>query len=203
MTRRRSRTDLVMMAALVLSACAHPKPEPFSIAPLMRSLGLLIRHRASAPVCPARERWPRDPAHPFHPCVYTDLRECLYASTCGSDDDCTEHANGHCSHYMVKGIRWDSCNYDQCYTDADCGGTAVCECSDFEHRCMRWSNCRVDADCGDRGWCAPSYDYRMNLQGYYCRTLADRCIDSSSCDGMPCAFDDRERVWSCARRDAR
>jgi hypothetical protein len=169
----------------------------------MSSLGGMISHRASAPTCPGRERRAPDPAHPFHPCTDPDPMACLHASTCGSDEDCTQHANGHCSHNMLKSVRWDSCDYDECYTDADCGGTAVCACSGFAHRCMRWGNCRIDADCGEGRWCAPSYDCRMNLVGYYCRTLADRCIDSSTCAGQPCAFNDRERAWSCARCDAR
>ena len=70
----------------------------------------------------------------------------------------------------------------------------------------RPGNCRVDADCGPSGSCSPSQSTSGcggDLDGYFCHTAADECIDDADCvteSGMPqfCAHDKPSGHWKCA-----
>ncbi len=122
---------------------------------------------------------------------------------CETDADCTDGENGRCSSMP----RWGwACTYDSCFEDADCGG-AVCGCNadwgSDANRCYS-GNCQVNADCGDGGWCSPSYgdcgDY-SGVVSYYCRTPDDECLNDSDCNeqtGGYCMFSDPAARWVCS-----
>jgi hypothetical protein len=122
---------------------------------------------------------------------------------CYQDSDCTDGANGRCRAEPRFG--W-ACSYDGCTTDDDCGGL-VCACGGAwgnDANVCRRGNCAVDADCGDGGWCSPSFDDCGEYSGvvaYYCRTAADTCLNDSDCTEMPggyCMFSVEQSHWLCS-----
>jgi Cys-rich repeat protein len=63
-------------------------------------------------------------------------------------------------------------------------------------------NCRVDSDCGAGGYCSPSRGSNGcgYVEGYYCHTRADLCVNDSDCAGgnMTCAWSATSGRWECA-----
>lgn len=122
---------------------------------------------------------------------------------CYQDSDCTDGENGRCR----AEPRWGwSCSYDACTTDADCGGQ-VCACGGAwgnDANACRRGNCAVDADCGEGGWCSPTFDECGDYSGvvaYYCRTEADTCLNDSDCTEMGggyCMFSVEASHWLCS-----
>lgn len=97
-----------------------------------------------------------------------------------------------------------------CASDSDCSSNDVCTCDGtafgYAHQslgnvCVP-SNCRTDADCAS-GYCSPSPDFQMGpfygVQGYYCHSCADSCINDSDCptNGY-CAYDPTVGHWACS-----
>jgi hypothetical protein len=108
---------------------------------------------------------------------------------CSSITDC-QVAGGYC----VQG----QCGLDTCLSDADCGAGKVCVCGAdagggnaiHTNSCVA-ANCRTDSDCGAGEYCSPSRGYCGGVDGYYCHTGADTCIDSTSdcaCGGNACVY---------------
>ena len=102
---------------------------------------------------------------------------------CTAHDQCTDGINGRCTDY---GRGYADCTYDQCFEDSDCGaGPCVCGTGAGNNVCMG-GDCQVDADCGEDGYCSPSYsdcgDY-SGVVAYYCHTAADECTDDTDCPG--------------------
>jgi hypothetical protein len=68
-------------------------------------------------------------------------------------------------------------------------------------------NCRVDADCGPGGYCSPTVDSGCGsfygVQGYYCHTPADECVNDRDCPGYGtpeapyCAYSTTVGHWVC------
>jgi hypothetical protein len=66
-------------------------------------------------------------------------------------------------------------------------------------------NCRVDADCGPGFFCSPSFSAGCprDLEGFYCHTCKDGCINDSDCpatgsDGISlCTFEPSNGGWVC------
>jgi hypothetical protein len=79
---------------------------------------------------------------------------------------------------------------NECTVDSDCNAAAdgVCACSGQVpggNTCV-YGNCRVDADCGDGGFCSPSVSTGCSYPacgGFFCHTCADQCVDDSDCPG--------------------
>ncbi|MDB4981872.1 MAG: hypothetical protein JWM82_2624, partial [Myxococcales bacterium] len=106
-----------------------------------------------------------------------------------------------------------SCSYDQCATDADCPGNTPCSCrsSDSEtapNLCLSGGNCRIDADCGEGGYCSRSVPSdRCNGHflfcevkcgtGYFCHTSKDTCANDTDCGGGFCGYDLDSQSWAC------
>jgi hypothetical protein len=134
---------------------------------------------------------------------------------CSTDADCTAKPGlpaGKCVTTPTGNI----CDYNACTTDADCGGmTPVCSCQvptlgpqgpSFGSVCIP-GDCRIDADCGAGFFCSPTVSAScgafFGIQGYYCHTCQDTCINDSDCPadnvGAPgyCAFDLAVGHWSC------
>jgi hypothetical protein len=79
---------------------------------------------------------------------------------------------------------------DACLTDGDCGMNMVCQCYTpiatgcgqpalLGNFCVT-GNCRVDADCGQDGFCVPQI-VCGSVSGYYCQTAADACEQNADC----------------------
>ncbi|MEI9952256.1 MAG: hypothetical protein WDO74_25525 [Pseudomonadota bacterium] len=132
--------------------------------------------------------------------------------TCQSHAECTEGENGRC---LGNGHDGWHCTYDSCFVDSDCADSAsaeppVCGCEQgfrSDHNVCLSGNCRLDAECGEGGYCSPSLGSCGNYAktvGYFCHTQADECTDDSDCDassspyGAYCAFTPEVGHWRCS-----
>lgn len=119
-------------------------------------------------------------------------------SNCKVDSDCTAGKNGRCMMSRV-GLQ---CSYDQCSQDSDCTGGAVCYCDPGGNRCVA-ANCTTDSACNGLG-CSPTFETSCGpfngVQGYYCHTVNDTCLDDKDCKATGpgyCAFDPKVGHWAC------
>lgn len=129
---------------------------------------------------------------------------------CTEHADCTEGENGRCVGNSHDG--WH-CTYDLCFEDSDCSGSRVCECGGgfrSDHNVCLPGNCQTDADCGENGFCSPSFgscgDY-SGVVAYYCHTCEDECVDDSDCADMGdgsgwgdpyCMYNETVGHWTCS-----
>jgi len=124
---------------------------------------------------------------------------------CAQDSDCTAGKNGRC--YDV-GLCPSDCSYDDCFQDSDCANQTPCLCrpsATDKNYCFTMSNCSVDADCGDGAYCSPSLivtscicENRSCVEGYFCHTTRDGCLDDDDCPTeQSCVFDRNEQRFSC------
>jgi len=126
---------------------------------------------------------------------------------CLEHADCTDGENGKC----IGGDRYmglnSFCVYDACRTDADCDPGEVCYCAvSTWARCLFFGNCQIDADCGPGGYCSPSGSEdcggHRSIDGYYCHTPHDTCIDNADCTGTDyCNFNVYNDRWECTAVD--
>jgi hypothetical protein len=146
---------------------------------------------------------------------------------CTQDADCTTGINGRCFEVGPMACMTD-CSYDTCFSDSDCPSNQPCECrqsasDSTANQCETGGNCRIDADCGQGGYCSPSQVNNFCLcpspalcgpgtscspgpcacgdscgHGYFCHTPVDTCVDDSDCDGATCNYDTVNNRWSCA-----
>jgi len=182
------------------------------------------KHRAASSACPA-QRAPNS----------VSVDGCQNDSTvnngeyvsCTQDSDCTTGTNGRCLEDGPLACM-TYCSYDTCFSDSDCPSNQPCECrssasDSMANMCETGGNCRIDADCGQSGYCSPSqvnnfcYCPSSALcpsvtycspgpcvcgdscgHGYFCHTPADTCVDDSDCDGTTCNYDTLNNRWSCA-----
>ena len=103
---------------------------------------------------------------------------------------------------------------DLCITDSDCADGGVCSCKGATRAYAGASNgnacipgnCRVDSDCVPGGACSPTVNPNCGgfygIQGYYCHTCADQCLNDADCtsDSGPngyCAYDPSIGYWAC------
>jgi hypothetical protein len=102
----------------------------------------------------------------------------------------------------------------ECWQDADCddagfGAPGLCSCApNTRHGFSASANicipndCRVDADCAC-GYCSPTVNPNCGsfygVQGYYCHTPQDCCVNDSDCDGGGgyCAYHTEVGYWTC------
>jgi hypothetical protein len=109
--------------------------------------------------------------------------------------------------------RWSGTTWEQLTTAApvadsvthgDCPDGNVCVCSGVYggNTCVA-RNCRVDADCGDGGYCSPQDAFCYNgAIGYFCHTPKDTCIDDTDCAlGARCVHDAATGAWGCMMGD--
>ncbi|MGH7285393.1 MAG: hypothetical protein ACRELY_28050, partial [Polyangiaceae bacterium] len=111
------------------------------------------------------------------------------APCCASDHDCVDggagKTNGRCVH-----IFYTECNWDGCVTSSDCASDQSCICASDDpsdmNRCAP-SNCRSDADCGSGGYCSPTVSacFGGGVDGIYCHTPDDKCLNDSDCAALP------------------
>ena len=122
---------------------------------------------------------------------------------CRSHEECQDGANGRCTGNDRNGWR---CDYDRCFEDSECGGF-VCECGGgFQsdaNACLSKGNCLTDADCGSDGFCSPTLGdcgFFGGVEGYFCHTPEDECIDDEDCGGGSnyCAYDANATRWVCS-----
>lgn len=125
---------------------------------------------------------------------------------CVNHDECTAGANGRCVGNSHDG--W-YCTYDECFNDSECPGS-ICGCDAgfrSDHNiCFREGNCIIDADCGDSGYCSPSFGDCGNYSGvvgYFCHTSGDECLNDSDCGtdepwGAYCAYNKVAGKWVCS-----
>jgi hypothetical protein len=129
---------------------------------------------------------------------------------CTSDKSCTAGTHGHCN--VIRG--GCACAYDDCSKDSDCPANNVCACAatinmpGASNGCVA-GNCRVDADCGAGGYCSPSLGMgcipNLPLQGYFCHTRADSCVNDQDCASPPagpfrighCEWHPEVSHWAC------
>jgi hypothetical protein len=176
-----SVTDGVPECTL-LRACGSTTPAPATEVP--------SSHRSAAQACSPTPQ----SAMSFAPYTATG-RPCTSDSQCTSD----EGWPGHC----LSG----ACTVDDCLTDGDCADGGVCVCSSplgnsaVQNRnyCVR-GNCRVDADCGAGGYCMQSAGL-CGVDGFFCHTSADTCVDATqdcgaSCIGA-CRYFADKRAFAC------
>ena len=131
-----------------------------------------------------------------------NLADSYVGAACHRDSDCDGGANGRCLPSFPGG---PTCSYDECFGDPDCTQGSVCLCGEpnsvDNNRCGA-SNCRIDTDCPAPGFCSPSVGGCVNLgvQGYYCRTCDDECVDDADCKGLGarCRFDAAAAHWRCS-----
>ncbi len=152
-------------------------------------------HRPVAVTCD-RER----PSPPI------ELGEFPPEGACTTHEECTDGLNGRCSQDRFG----YGCTYDTCFEDSECGSN-VCACDggfQSDTNVCLGGNCQVDADCGEGGWCSPSFDECGNysgVTGYWCRTPEDTCLNDSDCvdpneTGGPgyCMFRQTLGHWECS-----
>jgi hypothetical protein len=125
---------------------------------------------------------------------------------CLNDNDCTAGTNGRCLNGH-GGPAICSCTADTCIQDSACAGGQTCACHGSPYTfgqgntCTQ-GNCRVDADCGQGGYCSPSVSATSCgvLVGYYCHTGADLCTDDGDCgsqSGQVCVRSSAPSRWEC------
>jgi Cys-rich repeat protein len=114
-------------------------------------------------------------------------------SSCSSNADCqVDGAVG--GQTCVQ----NQCSYDQCLVDADCSTGELCVCSAdngggdrLELNVCVPAQCHVDSDCGAGQYCSPSRGYCGSVEGYYCHTALDTCVDPTTdcpCGGFACLY---------------
>jgi hypothetical protein len=207
------RTDAATSAGGTESSLAHP-PAP----------RVPAKHRASAASCD--DQRPSGNARPYESQPCTQDSECASACSdnscraacldygegpvcasavgdCLRDADCTAGANGRCNNNREY---W-TCSYDQCFSDAACtsGGPCACEGESgaLGNACLP-GNCQTDADCGNAGYCSPTFGGCGNYSGviaYYCHTRGDACVDDSDCVSPEqagyCMYSPEVGHWAC------
>lgn len=124
--------------------------------------------------------------------------------SCTRHADCTAGTNGKCINGIGSAYNHYFCVYDDCATDADCDAGSVCYCTaSTSARCLSTGNCLVDGNCGGSNrYCSPSMgmdcDGYHSVDGYYCHTSTDSCIDDSDCTGTDyCNYDVYKGRWQC------
>jgi hypothetical protein len=123
---------------------------------------------------------------------------------CADDAQCTAGQDGRCLQ-VGQGVILYRCTYDQCATDSDCPAMNVCQCEGNGNTCLP-GNCRTDTDCGQGGYCSPSYGATCGsysgLAGYYCHTANDDCTNDSQCSpggvGSYCYYSPQAGKWTCS-----
>jgi hypothetical protein len=185
------------------------------------------KHRAAGASC-VQQRAAVNPTPVDPNCNPPDSDACKALFTCAQDSDCKGGQNGRCVQ-PGAGPRRLTCSYDECFADAQCTSNAPCECrasaSDGSpNSCLRSGNCRVDADCGEGGYCSPSLLNQSCFcpsaalcgadtscspgpcmcgdscgHGYFCHSQKDTCLDDSDCADGSCNYDSVEKRWACAR----
>ena len=141
------------------------------------------------------------------PVIPEDLDRFRY---CEAHADCSEGPNGRCIYTPedFEDYARSECLYDFCQSDDDCNELEVCLCGKMKSRCHGGNSCQVDADCGENGYCSPTYWHNDNqdsmvLTGYFCHTANDECIDDKDCPRRPdsdfstCAFSQQLGYWRC------
>ena len=120
-------------------------------------------------------------------------------SACQSDGDCNKGKNGRCLGSRLGLV----CTYDACQSDGECVGGQACICSSNGNYCGA-GTCQSDATCGGRG-CSPTLSFSCGnyggVQGYFCHTPADTCVDDADCSeggaGF-CGYEPASSHWSCS-----
>jgi hypothetical protein len=119
---------------------------------------------------------------------------------CTRNSDCTRGLNARCAVFLAGKVC--TCLFDTCQADSDCRDAGPCACNpslSIGYMCTA-GNCYVDSDCGDGGFCSPSFDpCEPRIDGYFCHTPNDTCIDDADCPGGPCAYVMTDSVWACVR----
>lgn len=129
---------------------------------------------------------------------------------CTADTDCSCGFSLAPARCIIDATGNGSCTCDQCLTDDECGGGSVCSCqgATFGWAHQSWgnvcvsSNCNIDDDCGPGSYCSPTVSSTcgsfFGVQGYYCHSSADVCIDDSDCPAPGyCAFAPESGQWVC------
>jgi hypothetical protein len=116
------------------------------------------------------------------------------AVSCASDAECMLDGESIVPQHCIA----QQCGVDECFVDSDCGSDRLCVCSADDggglrlpvNRCVA-AQCHVDADCGAGAYCSPSRGYCGSVDGFYCHTSEDTCVDEStdcSCGGNACVY---------------
>jgi len=152
-------------------------------------------HRATASSC----------SHARAPGLEAADGSTLPNSECSKDADCMNAAlgdNGRC--VQSSPVPGHVCSYDACFEDSACANGSVCQCRQptdgvAANYCTPTSNCRIDADCGDNGYCSPSQSHEWCGTFYACHTPNDECLNDNDCGtNLHCDFDDNAKHWVCA-----
>jgi len=108
---------------------------------------------------------------------------------CNTDADCPGGFL-HCTEHQ--------CGYDACLVDSDCPAANVCVCSGGNGGGLRSpgnvcvpASCKVDSDCGSGNVCEPSRGYCGSVDGFFCTSNKDTCMDPAkdcSCGGNSCVY---------------
>jgi hypothetical protein len=132
------------------------------------------RHRASS-ICP-----PLDLSTRAYDCSAATVIPTLPGS-CNGDSQCVNGRNGRCASVPPSGVCL--CVYDHCVSDAECPAGQACACNpiEFGNSCVT-GGCRVDADCGEGGFCGPEVPpCDDQISGYQCYSPKDTCSSDSDC----------------------
>jgi hypothetical protein len=124
---------------------------------------------------------------------------------CSNDADCVEGLRGRCQDFRG----FSQCTYDECVSDDECSTPGPCGCEKAfwsdANACLE-GDCRLDADCGEAGYCSPSLGSCGNyagIVGYWCHTAADACVDDGDCVDPQmgagfCMFSSEVSHWVCS-----
>lgn len=195
--RARSAASILTLAVGIATACQKPTdvavpdgPPKKKSAPI-KGARVPKLHRdkhvdCSAADTPPKTTVPFKPQPPIPP-----------GPPCTSKSDCTEKSFGRCSA--------GHCTYDSCYRDSDCkAGVCTCEEQGKRGYYCKPGSCAVDGDCGDDGYCSPTWELGcgsyLGVIGWYCHAPADECTNDDECTEQPngyCAWSPEKKHWVC------
>jgi hypothetical protein len=148
--------------------------------------GVPSEHRASAMACPRTTTPPPQSVDGG-------------SGACSSDAECP--AGEHCAEHQ--------CGWDGCLVDSDCDAGNVCVCNGSTGGGLRSpgnvcvpATCTVDADCGSGRYCAPSRGYCGTVEGFYCTSPKDTCVNPQTdcaCGGNACEYSPVVGHFVCAQ----
>lgn len=173
-------------------------------------------HRATAQACAAGDATPDagSSCSSDADCVpdggtgLTLLRTCLHgrcrSDECLVDSDCGNTGLCACARFASPTGSGGSGGAGGSNAPVAGGQSGAAGAGAFARNICLPGNCRVDSDCGTNGYCVASFGPCGGIDGYYCHTANDSCMNASedcppaSCGGRPlCTYSPAAAAFTC------